>query len=243
MVHFAIMTTENKDGTFKSFIILNPQLANGSLFLEYYSADLMLKNPSSRKEFALPDKKQLPSIVPSAALPWKNRERFEEVVSAMQSGTKNLDLGDPEDAESYIQAFKEKRLSAWGHRPYLRLLYAFLETRGFRGSKAVDDAHATISHGYPRTRQYYFTFIYFWIHFLRIFHAKAMKERNGGAREQDPTFAEVWEMGITTLGNSNLLQDYYSTPILSGGMGRDVSLQDVDKTFVLPDLKKLPQSI
>ena len=66
MVHYAIETTVNPTGDFKGFLVTNPQLADGGLFLEYYSAKLMLRTPETRKEVALPDKKQLPSFVGGA---------------------------------------------------------------------------------------------------------------------------------------------------------------------------------
>ena len=71
MVHFAIETSKNPTGDFKGFLVMNPQLANGGLFLDYYSKDLMLNNMESRKQFVLPDKKPLPSII---AMPEKAKK-------------------------------------------------------------------------------------------------------------------------------------------------------------------------
>ena len=63
MVHYAIVATKNPMNDFKGFLVLNPQLSDGGLFLEYYSKDLMMNTAKSRTEVVLPDKKPLPSVI------------------------------------------------------------------------------------------------------------------------------------------------------------------------------------
>ena len=48
MVHYAIVATPNPDSTFATFLVLNPQLSDGSLYLYYYKKATMLDNPTAR---------------------------------------------------------------------------------------------------------------------------------------------------------------------------------------------------
>ncbi len=73
MVHFAIVATKNPTGDFRTFLLLNPQLCNGGMFLHYYSKKLMLHTPEARVKVLLPDKRPLPSLISG---PGKVRARF-----------------------------------------------------------------------------------------------------------------------------------------------------------------------
>jgi hypothetical protein len=64
MVHYAMASARNPDSTFSTFLVLNPQLSNGSLYLQYYRKETMLNNPTARSEFVPPDIKQLPDVIP-----------------------------------------------------------------------------------------------------------------------------------------------------------------------------------
>jgi hypothetical protein len=48
MIHFAIVQTGTQSDDWKTFLLMNPLLANGGLYLHYYTKDLMLMNPDSR---------------------------------------------------------------------------------------------------------------------------------------------------------------------------------------------------
>jgi ADP-ribosylation factor protein 1 len=50
MVHYAIEAMANPTVDFKTFLLLNPQLCNGGMFLHYYSKKLMLLDPSARTQ-------------------------------------------------------------------------------------------------------------------------------------------------------------------------------------------------
>ena len=63
MIHYAMEATKNPSGDFKGFLLMNPQLSDGGLFLEYYNKETMLNNQEARKQVVLPDKKQLPSLI------------------------------------------------------------------------------------------------------------------------------------------------------------------------------------
>ena len=66
MVHYAIVATKNPNNDFKTFLLLNPQLVNGGLFLHYYSKQRMLMDADARVSVLLPDLRPLPSIVSSS---------------------------------------------------------------------------------------------------------------------------------------------------------------------------------
>ncbi|GLI58715.1 hypothetical protein VaNZ11_000468, partial [Volvox africanus] len=70
MVHFAIASQKVPAGAapdFRFFLLMNPQLTNGGLFLHYYSKQLILQSPESRVRVVLPDKRPLPSIITDVA--------------------------------------------------------------------------------------------------------------------------------------------------------------------------------
>jgi hypothetical protein len=69
MVHYAMVCTPDPaaQAAFKPFLAANPHLADGGLFLQYYTRERMLKDPAARTQVLLPDVQQLPSIVPAAA--------------------------------------------------------------------------------------------------------------------------------------------------------------------------------
>lgn len=67
MVDISIISSP-KDLPFEDFLLKNPQLMDGGLFLQYYKKETLLNNPIARKEFVLPDVKPLPSFVPITSL-------------------------------------------------------------------------------------------------------------------------------------------------------------------------------
>jgi hypothetical protein len=73
MVHFAMVASPGHGGAFRTFLLLNPQLANGGLFLHFYSQQRMLLDPDARVIVLLPDKRPLPSLIPS---PMKLKNRY-----------------------------------------------------------------------------------------------------------------------------------------------------------------------
>eukprot|EP00606_Chrysophyceae_sp_TOSAG23-5_P000679 GSChrysophyteH2.ASY1.ANO1.628.1 assembled CDS len=63
MVDFARQTDLDSPSPFKLFLLMNPQLSNGGLFLHYYSKKLILQTASSRTQVVLPDINPLPSML------------------------------------------------------------------------------------------------------------------------------------------------------------------------------------
>jgi hypothetical protein len=62
MVHYAMEATVNPSGDFCGFLIMNPQMSNGGLYLEYYKKDTMM-SPTAKAQVVLPDIKPLPSMI------------------------------------------------------------------------------------------------------------------------------------------------------------------------------------
>lgn len=61
------------------------QLANGGMFLAYYSKKLMLHTPEARTSVVLPDKAPLPSLVSDVRERASAREKMARVAPAAES--------------------------------------------------------------------------------------------------------------------------------------------------------------
>ena len=59
----AELTRDTTLSEFKMFLLKNPVLVNGGLFLHYYSKQRMLLDAESRVAVLLPDKRPLPSLL------------------------------------------------------------------------------------------------------------------------------------------------------------------------------------
>lgn len=68
MVRCGMAETAGEDGEidfgeFKRLLRENPELTDGELVLEYYSPELIWKDPRARVEFVVPDRKGIPSVI------------------------------------------------------------------------------------------------------------------------------------------------------------------------------------
>jgi len=123
MVHYAMETTSIPRNDFKSFLLLNPQLANGGLFLHCYSKKLMLQTADSRMEVMLPDIRPLPSMITDI-------ERLSK--EAAKKGFPVAPRGAPLSDEEFWQQWREDRLTSWGHESRLRAIWLCLKRYGRR---------------------------------------------------------------------------------------------------------------
>lgn len=55
-------TTATSPGDFANFLLRNPYVADGNLWADYYSKDVMM-SPAAKTGMVLPDKKPLPNLV------------------------------------------------------------------------------------------------------------------------------------------------------------------------------------
>merc|ERR1719491_2205950 len=119
MVLFASAATANPLGDFKGFLLLNPQLANIDMILDFYTQELIWQSPAAKDGLVLPDKKSLPSMVTP-------------VQSAAASGAAQLKRPEQIDDEEFLDLFEQQRLPSWGHEPKLRSIWVMLRRSGRR---------------------------------------------------------------------------------------------------------------
>lgn len=127
MVHYAIEATKNPTGDFKGFLLMNPQLSNGGLFLEYYNKDTMLNNPEARSKVVLPDRKPLPSLLTRVT---------SSSSSASSASIPSVSPAPPGSDEEFLQKFETLKLDRWNHLCLLRVIWCCLSLHGRR--KGVD---------------------------------------------------------------------------------------------------------
>ncbi|KXZ55875.1 hypothetical protein GPECTOR_2g1426 [Gonium pectorale] len=158
MVHFAIASLKVPDGAtvdFKLFLLMNPQLSNGGLFLHYYSKQLMLQTPEARTCVVLPDKRPLPSILTDlSALSFKEVPKL----PAAGAGAARGPASQLSDAE-FLSRFLSRSLDRWNHECLLRAIYCCLSRHGRRrgGNVALDALRALQGDGF------HLTINYFWV--------------------------------------------------------------------------------
>ncbi|KAF8897788.1 ADP-ribosylation factor family-domain-containing protein [Infundibulicybe gibba] len=70
MTYFWIQIVHFGSKDFERFLLLNPHVADGNLWADYYSKDVMM-NPKAKSEMVLPDRKPLPNLVVRDAIPSK----------------------------------------------------------------------------------------------------------------------------------------------------------------------------
>ena len=178
MVHYAMNTTANIDGEFKTFLLMNPQLVNGGLFLHFYSKKRMLLDPEARVSVLLPDKVQLPSIISSLDLkdndnipahvrlapraPLSDGEFIRAVIQT--SGEKGGENGDGNSSNSSCY---ENPLFAWGHDMKIRLIYLMLCNDVKAGRRRNVDGIFKILRGIEK-EHFHMTLSYFWVQMISL---------------------------------------------------------------------------
>jgi hypothetical protein len=162
MVHYAMEATRNADNTFKTFLLMNPQLVNGGLFLHFYSKRLMLLSAEARSSVLLPDIRPLPSIISNghmsdgrghnARIPGSSSTE-----SPLPSTPLHLRIQPraPLSDEEFIAAFrhtfsissddsaprsqgKTLQLTGWGHDAKIRVIYLVLSESVLHGQQRRD---------------------------------------------------------------------------------------------------------
>lgn len=152
MVHFAIASTNPLPSNFMSFILLNPNLVNEQLYLNYYSTHL-INSTDSNLVAALPDLKPLPSIVPKElAIPSSEFHSLVQIqpIDIMSDG-------------KLVSLFLQNSLPAWGHHIKLRVLYILLLLEG--REKGGIDRILNIVQKFEG-EHFHLTETYFWIQIM-----------------------------------------------------------------------------
>jgi hypothetical protein len=226
MVHYAIVATKNPDNTFVGFLLMNPQLSNGGLFLHYYSKQRMLLDPEARSSVLLPDKVPLPSIVGELS----NHSAPSEPLEI------RLIPKPPTPDDVYISEFKSGKLSGWGHDPKLRVIYLMLKANG-RRSDSVDDILNSLEE-FERTSTHV-TINYFWLQMV-TYHMALYAKRvltaipGGDSAPEFHAFADFIRHPLSApLRNQLLYDNYYSRSAIDRG----------NDSFIIPDIKPLPSVV
>lgn len=157
MVHYALVATKLPKNDFKTFLLLNPQLVNGGLFMKYYSRKLMLHTPAARTSVMLPDLLPLPSRIPTD-------QTVQNVQLLSTPGRTLPQLTQITDGKMYA-LFRRKQLPAWGHEVKKRLLYIALNLHG-RSHGGVSLILSQIQE--VEGRHFHMTETYFWVQILTL---------------------------------------------------------------------------
>ncbi|GLC43758.1 hypothetical protein PLESTB_000905000 [Pleodorina starrii] len=191
MVHFAIASQKVPPGAnadFRLFLLMNPQLTNGGLFLHYYSKQLMLMTPESRERVVLPDKTPLPSIITDltslrAALPGTTQPGGAATAAPLPPSQQAPQPPTaPLTDDAFLDRFLTRSLDRWNHECLLRAVYCCLKRHGRRrgGDAALDALRAM------QGSDFHLTICYFWLCILthtlaNEFHAALFAERPAAA--------------------------------------------------------------
>eukprot|EP01122_Echinamoeba_exundans_P017539 TRINITY_DN934_c0_g1_i1.p1 TRINITY_DN934_c0_g1~~TRINITY_DN934_c0_g1_i1.p1 ORF type:complete len:392 (+),score=86.26 TRINITY_DN934_c0_g1_i1:493-1668(+) len=175
MVHYAMVATSNPTNTFKTFLLMNPQLCNGGFFLEFYTKDRMM-SPEAKAAVVLPDKKSLPSLMTAGgglktqplpkALP---EEESTTLTSSSSSSSSSSSTSSTTTAKKvydesvdaqFLEAFEARQLRKWGHESFIKTIYLILKEHGRKlgMNKIFDSMKDLMKSGFHYTKTY------FWIH-------------------------------------------------------------------------------
>mmetsp|Transcript_10493 Transcript_10493/g.34463 ORF Transcript_10493/g.34463 Transcript_10493/m.34463 type:complete len:519 (-) Transcript_10493:54-1610(-) len=201
---------------FKKFLLLNPQLSNGGLFLHYYSKRLMLQTPDSRTQVVLPDVRPLPSLL-SSTTGGKGDAAASPVVQPNAA---------PLSDDEWLLRWESRELPAWGHEARLRLIWLKLTRLERRDAvRAIFDELAA----FEGAAGHHVTLAYFWIHMVTACIAREGEKRS-------PTYALfARQPPFQFLRNVDHTDRFYSQKQLYSDRART--------EFVPPDLKPLPAHV
>jgi len=158
----------------KIFLLMNPQLSNGGLFLHYYSKHRMLLDPDARSMVLLPDKIPLPSLLVDPHQVSQSKEHDSSSTGAKEP---KKPLTDAE----FLQLLAENKLPGWGHEVKLRIIYLLLCSFG-RSSRSMDFILNTLR-GIEK-EGFHLTLSYFWVQLMTYHMAVELKEiRSNGSGE------------------------------------------------------------
>lgn len=258
MVHFAMMTMqvandssettsseesifgqklkddENAQTTaFKTFLLMNPQLVNGGLFLHYYSKKRMLMNAEARSSVLLPDIRSLPSILSS------NSQTEEKLDSAVPHHLR-LQPRAPLNDVDFIVATRGGTYGSWGHDILLRVIFIVLNQKNETDKRNLDELFE-ILRGVEKDN-FHMTLNYFWIQMIS-YHIKLVAKKNDqlssngtGATCIDLDFETFYRQPeCQKLRNYLLYEKFYSRSVIDS--------EDAKTSFVIPNLRQLPNVV
>lgn len=193
MVDYAMNSTNNPTNDFKGFLLLNPQLSNGGLFLHYYTNKHMNQNPDARTQVVLPDKLPLPSLLSSTTTAGPIRPIEERFAPAK-----------PMDDAEFLMRLQARTLPSWGHEMKVRAVWTLLREHGRqRGGtgKVLEALKGVEGSGH------HVTVAYFWLQMVTLCDAKAGDVATYAKFIQRPECAKLL--------NPDLIDKHYSERVLA----------------------------
>lgn len=174
--------------SFKKFLLMNPQLVNGGLFLHYYSKQRILMNAEARSAVLLPDIRPLPSVVSGVSSNTEGRG-IAAKLSAATPVHLRLQPRAPLNDLDFLLAIKQGSYQSWGHDILIRVIFVLLLEQEKKA-----DAASSSSGGRPEpTRNvdqifdmikivegdnFHITLNYFWIQMVSYHIALIRKKRS-----------------------------------------------------------------
>lgn len=236
-VHMIDYAMHKKDyNHFKHFLLMNPVLSNGGLYLHYYTKKHIMMNPEARVTVLLPDIRPLPSIIPSTT-------SASASASASTVATPShliIQPRLPQTDQEFLSSFINNTLTGWGHDAKLRAIYLllFVDKRSKNGDRRGTTQCLNALEALEKS-SYHLTINYFWIQMITYHYTIAKKEISQSfffsSNIDNLTFEEFYRRPLVQplRLNPQLYLKYYSKQALDAGA----------QQFVLPDLKPLPSQI
>jgi len=214
---------ERVEHKIRDFLFMNPRLADGGLYLEYYSKKIMLLTPESRTQVVLPDIKPLPSLI--------NRPTSDgNTKSSAVLRASNESKEDSDDV--FLHAFETDALNKWSHECYIRVVFLYLVSLGRK--EAVDKIFDVFQKRFKH--DFHCTITYFWIQMVnfaleKCLHSQSKKSSSETIKPSELSFATL-VISHSELLNQSLYLEYYAVS----------QIQDPKAAteMVLPSIKTLP---
>jgi hypothetical protein len=164
---------------FKIFLLMNPQLSNGGLFLHYFSKKRMLLDAESRTSVLLPDLRPLPSILTDVS--------SSSSINIKPIEDRLLPRAPLSDEEFMDSVLGEGALMGYGHDIKMRIIYLSLvslqSSSSSTISSAVNTSRASTIDGILsilrsiEKEHFHLTINYFWIQMVHYHIALLRKEK------------------------------------------------------------------
>jgi hypothetical protein len=205
MIDYAMFQAGERGNVWKTFLLLNPQFANGGMYLHYYSKNVMM-TPTAKGEVVLPDKVPLPSLLSQVAKP------------SISNLAPNLKPDLPADA--FLENVRSGRISEWGHRAYVRVIVELLQEHGRReGRELICNHLAAVEKG-----AFNATLCMFWTQMVHL----ALARRGVDVSHSVVSNGRLTVDELTEVQDSFLYRQYYSDKVLfADTAAREVVLPDL----------------
>jgi len=250
--------------SFKKFLLMNPQLVNGGLFLHYYSKQRMLMNAEARSAVLLPDIRPLPSVVSGVSSSpggtGTNAEGEQEKLTAVTPAHLRLQPRAPLSDLDFLLAIKQGSYHSWGHDILIRVIYVILMEQEKTSSSSTPTLSRNVDQIFNIIRivegdNFHITLNYFWIQMVSYHIAVVRKKRTPVAQHVKTDTTELQsgtdvkstsasfmdfedfyrQPDCQRLRNPLLYEKYYSRSIIDS--------REAMESVELPNLKQLPSVV